>query len=970
MPAQVQPPSEGFNPDQYLEPENQAQYGTPSQMAKTFGEGFGRGLVSQPVMTTGEKIAGVPGQDILGREKANPWTSLAGELTGFVTGALTGTGEAALLEKAGAGVTGYLGTGKLGSAAIKGLIDAEALTGGDEVDKMILQDPDQTAGSAAVHMGLSAILGPAIGVVPELWSAGKGATTKGILNFVKADSEGIGESLAAQPDDPRVNNFTKVLMSTVLGPSGENIDAQVAHSAAIRDAPEFEDVYDHLLKVIKENDADVDAQKGLLDEAVQTFRSDGYEAGLANQAAKAALKDAQAQAITDVTESAYSKANAIPNAVADFRDSVVEASQGAYELLDNPKNANKMIPLKPLYEEAKRLQDEAFAGGFAHNIAIADRIQKDMDAMGQQYGTEISGANAKTVIQSLDEQAKFNSNPANFGNGLAPIYGQLRHVLNETLIDKIPEYGDYMKPLEINTKTLAALKPYGDPKTALNAIKGLTKDTNFINDMPKLRYLENATGVKFTHELDSYASPALRKMKIEKLPEYAEAQRMSEALRTLRHPDSYETMLNEIKTDPEWIKAMEMKEMLSGLTENTLEGRMKSVSEGRNIAARSLMSKLPPFKGMSIPEILDLIGVREAFKKGAGNGSRLTNLFGGIGAGVGGIGGAMVAGPIGAGIGSGIFGPAGMLAGATLDKKGPVLARVLLDKYAQSFGPLPAESGLGEKATRYALRKFLGSSADPSAEGFKAAADYSSNAAKGFMDMRKAAKAVFEKGASVLPSHLIPKQEDIDKLDGKLKDIQQKPQQMYAFGGQVAHYMPEHAQALAKIGASAVNNLNNIRPYHARMAPLDEEIEPSEAEKSDFHDTLGVAQQPLMLFHHIKNSTLLPQHVAIAKQIYPNFYNKISGELTKAMTDHISEGGTIPYNVKQGLSLFHGQPMDSTMSQPSIMAAQASFQQQNSVPPNQPVTKNKRNTSKLGEASGQYRTADQAAQARQSQSKV
>ena len=970
MPAQVQPPNQGFDPDKYLEPENQAQYGTASQMAKTFGEGVGRGLITQPGMTLAERASGVPAADILGREKANPWTNFAGELTGFVGGALTGSGEAALLEKAGSSLTGYLGASKLGGLAIKGLIDAEALTGGDEVNKMILQDPNQTAGSAVAHMGLSAVLGPIIGTVPALWSAGKGGAVKGILSVIKADSEGLGASLTKSPGDMEINNFMKNVISAGLGPSTENIDAKIANNVNIRMAPEFQDVYDHLLDHISEVGDNSEKQNAILDDAMAEFKERGIESRYANTDAKMALRDVQNQIITDNTNAAYSKANVIPNAVSDLRDSVVAASQGGYDLLDNPENANKMVSLKPMYDEGRRLADEIYAGGFTQDKALAETIRKDMDSMGEQYGNQISGSNAKMVIQALDQKAKFNSNAANFGNGLAPVYGQLRHVLNETLVDTIKPYGEYMKPVEQATKVLGRLYPYGTPGTALSKIKGLATDINYIRDMPDLDYLEKNTQVKFTQDLKNYADPKLIEARMKSLPQWKEAQRASTALRYFSDPRNRASMASSIMSDPEWIRAFREKDILKGLTENTLQGKMNAVMGGKNIAARTLLEKLPPFQGMSIPEILDLISVREAFQKGAGMGSKYTNLFGAAGATGGGFIGGALGGVPGAAIGAGIGAPIGGMFGAGVDKKGPQIAAKLLDRYVAAYGPLSKEAGLGEKATNWALRTILGKSQTPSAEGFKAAGDYTANAAKGFFDTKKAAKAVFEKGSSVLPSHLIPKQEDIDKLDGKLKDIQQRPHQMYAFGGHVAHYMPEHAEALAKIGSAAVGSLNSIRPYHARMAPLDEEIEPSQSEKSDFHDTLGVAQQPLMLLHHIKNSTLLPQHVAIAKQIYPHFYDKIGEELTKAMTDHISEGGTIPYNVKQGLSLFHGQPMDSTMSQPSILAAQMSFQPQNQMPPNQPVTKNKKNTSKLGEASGQYRTSDQAAQARQSQSKV
>ena len=75
-------------------------YGTPGQQAIAGLEGVGRGLLG-PLATGAERIFDVPAQDILARQKANPWTAGIGEAAGLTGGLLTGTGEAALMTKAG-----------------------------------------------------------------------------------------------------------------------------------------------------------------------------------------------------------------------------------------------------------------------------------------------------------------------------------------------------------------------------------------------------------------------------------------------------------------------------------------------------------------------------------------------------------------------------------------------------------------------------------------------------------------------------------------------------------------------------------------------------------------------------------------------------------------------------------------------------------------------------------------------------
>jgi hypothetical protein len=66
----------------------------------------------------------------------------------------------------------------------------------------------------------------------------------------------------------------------------------------------------------------------------------------------------------------------------------------------------------------------------------------------------------------------------------------------------------------------------------------------------------------------------------------------------------------------------------------------------------------------------------------------------------------------------------------------------------------------------------------------------------------------------------------------------------------------------------------------------------------------------------------------------------------------------IPYKTKMGLSLFMGQPVDSSMTPQSIVAAQP-------VPAQQPQGGQqgpKKSTDKLGKSTSSYRTASQDAE--------
>lgn len=226
------------------------------------------------------------------------------------------------------------------------------------------------------------------------------------------------------------------------------------------------------------------------------------------------------------------------------------------------------------------------------------------------------------------------------------------------------------------------------------------------------------------------------------------------------------------------------------------------------------------------------------------------------------------------------------------------------------------------------------------------------------------AKTLFEGGVKTIPEHLYADNKKVEQLDDHLKDYEKNPQKLLNVAGNLDHYAPAHSQALAKTAAGAVNYLNSIRPKPVQLAPLDSKIEPTKAEKLDYERKLSIAQNPLMALHHIKNGTLLPSDVDTLKTVYPAYYNKMSQEITNAMTDHLSNDGSVPYKLRQSLSLFLGQPLDSTLTPQSIQAVQAMYASKAPQSQNQPQNKTKKGTSKLNKFADNLQTPGQAAEKR------
>lgn len=255
-------------------------------------------------------------------------------------------------------------------------------------------------------------------------------------------------------------------------------------------------------------------------------------------------------------------------------------------------------------------------------------------------------------------------------------------------------------------------------------------------------------------------------------------------------------------------------------------------------------------------------------------------------------------------------------------------------------------------------------------KAFQAVMSYGKAALKGDSEMTNAAARVFGTEAKTIPSHIFPEEKQIEKLDKRLKEVAANPTSLMDGASDVAHYFPGHGQALTQTAMGAVNYLNSQRPSNPKTGVLDTEIPVSKTQEAVFHRTLTIAQQPLSVIQHIKDGTLLPQDMQTLNAVYPALYQQMSQKLMSAMTDHVSDGNTVPYRLRQSLSLFLGQPLDSTMTPQSIQSIQSVFakgaparQAQNDASGNV-----KKGTSKLGKLASNLQTPNQARDAHRMES--
>ncbi len=177
--------SRGFKaatPEALAQHFKEEEFGSLPQQALTAVEGVGEG-VAGPLFTAAERATGLTTpENMLARREVNPIAHGLGQGAGLIGSAMTGIGEAPLLEGAGKAVVEGLGLSKpvgvmasAASGASKMAAEMALMQAGDETSKMLMNDPNTSLQSAITSVGLSALIGAggggALGAVNPLWKA-------------------------------------------------------------------------------------------------------------------------------------------------------------------------------------------------------------------------------------------------------------------------------------------------------------------------------------------------------------------------------------------------------------------------------------------------------------------------------------------------------------------------------------------------------------------------------------------------------------------------------------------------------------------------------------------------------------------------------------------------------------------------------------------------------------------------------
>ncbi len=290
----------------------------------------------------------------------------------------------------------------------------------------------------------------------------------------------------------------------------------------------------------------------------------------------------------------------------------------------------------------------------------------------------------------------------------------------------------------------------------------------------------------------------------------------------------------------------------------------------------------------------------------------------------------------GAAIGAGVAGPAGAAAGAVI---GP-----------HAIGPL----------FDHIMPAILRRVADlpGSGAGLRDAVQFGGKIVRGENLLGKTVKATVEGGTAAA---LAPDVKQREKLKEHLDELQQNPEQMLQIGGQLGHYMPDHATNLGMIAQRNVQYLQSLKPNTQPPLPLDKELVPSSTQDAAYNRALDIANNPMLVLSAAQKGMLTTADLTHLSVMYPQLLKRMQGQISQALTNKKHNLEAVPYKTRLSLSAIMAQPLDSTMTPQSI---QSSMRVAPMAPmaPSQPKAGARHSMASLSKLSATYSTPQQARQ--------
>ncbi len=822
----------------------QEQYGSLGQQAITGLEGLSKGVIGSTPTAAIESGFGVKPEDIRGREEANPITAGITETAGFVGSALIGTGEAAMLAKAGkigAEATGLARVGgsfikQVGVDAAKGAFEGALYQADKELAKTFTEDPAQVSDHAVANIGLATVMGGVFG----------GAIGAG-LRGMKMSPENISQGkFVSEMDKPAMEagDFkTSIENSDLLKPAEkksilaglkeQKADAKEIAAAANRlGAPVLEGMTSASKMVQKAEDSLINGDATYTGLKRQDLYKKVYDAG--NAAVDSALGEG----------SKFSKAE-LGNQLKDSLSAQLrEQNAPIAALYDELKAQHSVIPL---------------ADGATSGIAkeLGDMREVRLSSL-NKFLPEIDSLKTVDDVKSLKSIISRSVAPT------APSTDKHVAGIIADRLSQIEEEGITSFAKRSASKEFEAALANLSPEAAIEAAAQADAKAAKITDLLALRKEANAQYKQLITKVQTL-SERLGKGRI-----YG----VQDALNFINErltPEEVSTRLSSVK-DSEFQKffakefpreAAQMREYVKGdireAASKTGEMSAKLVFNKINALEPEIQKNL--FSKAELAKLKDAETVLRSIPKN--------------------------------------FNPSGTSGMAA---------------FRASFES-PIKSAVANFRD-YGIEKFIKAVASsPETQG---AATLAKATVAGNKAANKGVRDIFDKAS--VPVGAIPDLAAREKLSKLVNTYAAQPERMLDTGDN--NPVPAYAQTFANTSMKAVTYLAALKPKTDPAAPLDHKVQPSNMEKSLYNRALDIANKPLTVLQHIKQGTLTPNDIQALQAIYPNLYNTLQQKVMAAVVDAKESKTIIPYATRMQLSLFLGQPLDSTMTPQGIIGAQ------------------------------------------------
>lgn len=310
-----------------------------------------------------------------------------------------------------------------------------------------------------------------------------------------------------------------------------------------------------------------------------------------------------------------------------------------------------------------------------------------------------------------------------------------------------------------------------------------------------------------------------------------------------------------------------------------------------------------------------------------------------------------IAAPIGGVIGSHIAGIPGAIGGYKLAKD-----------YLEGYVAKLLDKPLSSATKKYVFPMMLKAMSAGKVDRLWNVLDDASKISKGAIKINNSVEGLFKAGAA--PFIDVPSDKDREKLENFITDggVQPKVAEVLQNPEQDSTNQ-DHGMDFSQIQGRVSSYLSNLRPQPKQGLPLDTVHEDPQKTRQ-YKRAVDIALQPLSVLEKVRKGTITQHDMHHFVGMYPELHRYLGEKIQSKLIDSMLDDKKPNYETRQGLSLFMGSPLDSTMTPSSIQAAQEVFSVQKAGQP--APAKPKKASSTSGEKLAQsYLTQEQAAQKRQ-----